>query len=135
LNETKAGQMAGQFQAFAHDTVEHANLAYARFVGTRAKVLTSVTQDILHAAVGVSGEGGELLDAVKKCWIYNKPLSPEVIENLKEEAGDALFYIQHLCNILGCSMQDLINGNIDKLCKRYPQGYSDAAALARADKA
>jgi NTP pyrophosphatase (non-canonical NTP hydrolase) len=128
-------QSPKEFQSFDAVPQDVANLRYSRFVGTRAKVLTSVVQDILHAAVGVSGEGGELLDAVKKCWIYNKPLSPEVIENLKEEAGDALFYIQHLCNILGCTMQDLINGNIEKLCKRYPQGYSDKAALARADKA
>lgn len=107
---------------------------YPKFVASRAKILSSEVQDILHAAVGVSGEGGELLDAIKKCWIYNKELSPEVIENLREEAGDALFYIQHLCNVLGTTIPELIEENVAKLTKRYPQGYSDAAAQARADK-
>ncbi len=43
----------------------------------------------LHAAVGVSGEAGELLDAIKKTWIYEEPLD---LENIIEECGDSLFY-------------------------------------------
>lgn len=132
--EEKKQQLPEEFQSSVGSTVITANMRYSRFVGFRAKVMGSTTQDLLHGAVGVSGEGGELLDAVKKMWIYNKPLSPEVVENIKEECGDALFYIQLICNVLGCTLQDLINGNIEKLCKRYPFGYSDAAAIARADK-
>lgn len=107
---------------------------YPEFVDSRAKRLGNSVMDILHGAVGLAGEGGETLDAIKKCWIYNKPLSEEVVANLREECGDALFYIQHICNILGCTLEDLIAQNMIKLTKRYPTGYTDAAALARADK-
>ncbi len=110
------------------------SMQYSLFVRIRAKQLGSETLDILHGAVGVSGEGGELLDAIKKCWIYNKPMTPEVVANLKEEMGDALFYIQHIANVLGVSIEELIMQNMEKLTKRYPQGYNDKAALERADK-
>jgi len=110
-------------------------LIYPEFVDNRAKKLGSKAEDILHGAVGVAGEGGELLDAIKKCWIYNKPLTKEVEKNLREECGDALFYIQHICNILECTIDELIDENMQKLTKRYPQGYTDKAALDRADKA
>lgn len=47
--------------------------------------LTPMQADLLHMAVGVSGEAGELLDAIKKATIYNKPLD---VENMIEELGD-----------------------------------------------
>lgn len=86
---------------------------------------------LLHAAVGVAGESGELLDAIKKTWIYGKPLDRE---NLVEECGDALFYISVLLDNCGSSLQEAMQENIDKLNKRYPVGYTDQAAQERADK-
>lgn len=104
---------------------------YSEFVASRAKKLPTTLDDTLHMAIGVAGEGGELLDAVKKAWVYAKPLD---VANVKEEAGDALFYIQGLCNIYGWTLEELIADNVAKLEKRYPTGYTDAAAQARADK-
>lgn len=115
-----------------HESLLH--MIYPEFVEARAKVLGNEVLDILHGAVGVAGEGGELLDAIKKCWIYNKPMTQEVRENLKEEMGDALFYIQHICNVLGWTIDDVIDANMEKLKKRYPNGYTDKAAIERADK-
>ena len=87
---------------------------------------------ILHACVGVAGEGGELLDTAKKAWIYGAPLNRE---NLLEEAGDTLFYVVALLNELGFTLEQAAAHNVEKLRKRYPAGYTDAAAQARADKA
>lgn len=85
----------------------------------------------LHAAVGIAGESGEILDAIKKTWIYNKPLDRE---NVLEECGDLLFYLQALLAHNGFTMQDARDHNIAKLAKRYPEGYTDKAAQERADK-
>ena len=83
-------------------------------------------------AVGVSGEAGELLDAIKKHCVYQKQIN---MENVIEEAGDILFYLTGLLNDLNISVEDCVKANIDKLSKRYPAGsYSNAAAIARADK-
>lgn len=104
---------------------------YGEFVYSRAKVMASPTEDLLHAAVGISGEAGELLDAVKKIWVYNKPAD---FANIKEELGDLCFYMMMICNQQGWSFDELMEENQAKLEKRYPTGYSDAAAQARADK-
>jgi NTP pyrophosphatase (non-canonical NTP hydrolase) len=87
--------------------------------------------DLLHMAVGVSGEAGELLDAVKKHVIYNKPLD---IENVKEEIGDLYFYIERILQLIDTSRDEIMERNIAKLTKRYGEKYSDKAAQERADK-
>lgn len=88
--------------------------------------------DLLHALLGLSGEVGELVDPVKKSMFYGKPLD---VENIKEEAGDILWYIAGpLCSALGCTLEDLARANVAKLRKRYPEKYTDQAAIDRADK-
>lgn len=87
---------------------------------------------LLHMAVGVSGESGELLDAIKKHTIYGKPLDRA---NVIEEIGDIEFYLQGLRAALNITREETIAGNIEKLGKRYSSGtYSDQQAQARADK-
>jgi NTP pyrophosphatase (non-canonical NTP hydrolase) len=94
--------------------------------------LTPVQASILHMAVGVSGEAGELLDAVKKHAVYQKPLD---FDNVREEAGDILFYLTGLLNELGLTLNECIEANVEKLSKRYPERrYTNEAAIARADK-
>ena len=85
----------------------------------------------MHAAVGVSGEAGELLDAVKKTWVYGRELD---IANLQEELGDLLFYMQALMIEVGLSFEGVMRANMEKLAKRYPEGYTNEAARERADK-
>lgn len=88
--------------------------------------------DLIHAAFGLAGEVGELIDPIKKSMFYGKPLD---VENLREEAGDLLWYIAGpLCRALGCTLEDLAQENVAKLRKRYPDRYTDAAAIVRADK-
>jgi NTP pyrophosphatase (non-canonical NTP hydrolase) len=87
---------------------------------------------ILHMVVGISGEAGELLDAIKKNVIYRKPLDRE---NVIEEVGDVLFYLTGLCQAVGVTVEECKAENIKKLSKRY-EGltYSNEAAITRADK-
>lgn len=108
---------------------------YPEFVSSRAKKMPTHIEDLVHMSMGISGEAGELLDAVKKSYIYGKELD---IENVIEELGDLLFYIQGMLNFLGVvdirDLEDITLLNMRKLEKRYPQGYTDQAAIARADK-
>lgn len=87
--------------------------------------------DLLHAALGMAGEAGEVIEHVKKSMFYGKPLDEA---KLKEEAGDLLWYIAGpLCRALGCTLEELAAANVAKLEKRYPEKYSDLAALRRVD--
>jgi len=71
-----------------------------------------------HMILGLSGEVGEL-----------------DTENVKEEIGDLIFYILGLCGELGINIFECMAMNQEKLKnKRYSKGYSDQAAIERADK-
>lgn len=89
------------------------------------------TLDLLHSAIGVAGEVGELVDAVKKAVFYRQRLDED---NVIEEIGDILFYLQAMANTIGFSLGDCMDANTDKLNVRYPDGYSDEHAKTRFDK-
>lgn len=104
---------------------------YQEFVRKLFATRSVGVDGLVHAGMGISGEAGELLDAIKKCWAYNKPLD---MLNVIEELGDLEFYMQALRNLLGITRDEVLLANMDKLAKRFPSGYSDAAAIERADK-
>lgn len=95
-----------------------------------------------HAAVGCAGEGGELLDCVKKVFIYGKSWADRdaktgqtPLENLLEEMADFRFYYQKLLNMLGITDAQVQDFSYVKLSARYASGtYSDKQAQDRADK-
>ena len=94
--------------------------------------LTSGKCHLWHMATGVSGEAGELLDAVKKFVIYEKDLD---VANVIEELGDLEFYMEGLRQGLGVTREEVLAANQSKLAKRYGTGhYGNAAAQLRADK-
>lgn len=134
-----AKEMSGRFSNKLADitcnsfiTVDGKVFNYGRFVASLIKDMGSTKDDLLHAAVGVSGEAGELLDAIKKHWAYNKPLD---VENVKEEIGDILFYVTAAMLVLELDLHAILQQNADKLATRYAGlKYSDEAAQARADK-
>jgi NTP pyrophosphatase (non-canonical NTP hydrolase) len=105
---------------------------YADFVAARFTKKHQGEDGLMHCAVGISGEAGELLDAVKKTWVYGKPLDRA---NAIEELGDIEWYMEALRGLLGVSRDEVIAANVSKLEVRYPVAYSDELALARLDKA
>ena len=97
-----------------------------------AAEMTGPNAHLLHMAVGVSGEAGELIDAVKKAVIYQKPLDRV---NVIEELGDLEFYMEGLRQGLDITREETLEANIAKLGKRYKgHSYSDESAQVRADK-
>lgn len=94
--------------------------------------LTVNQANVLHMAVGISGEAGELLDAIKKYTIYQKPLD---FTNVLEELGDLEFYMEGLRQEFSITREETLTANMTKLAIRY-EGfkYSDQAAHDRADK-
>ena len=108
------------------------NIRYDLFVSKLLKELPEALS-ACHIAMGVSGEAGELTDAIKKEYIYNKPRD---IGHVIEELGDLEFYLQAAYNHYSLTRQEVIQLNAEKLEKRYAGlYYSDEAAQARADKA
>lgn len=104
---------------------------YEDFVRALVKPLP-FAEHLTHMALGVAGESGELVDAIKRSAIYGKPLDRD---NVIEELGDLAFYMQGLMSALDLDWHTVIQANGSKLVKRYPTGsYSNQQAVDRADK-
>ena len=82
-------------------------------------------QRLLTAAVGLSAEGGEFMEIVKKMVFQGKPWNDDNREHLIIELGDAMWYVMQACSALDVSIEDVIAGNVEKLKKRYPGGEFD----------
>lgn len=84
--------------------------------------------NLLHAAMGIGTEAGELLDAFKRKIFYGKELD---VVNVKEEIGDIMWYIAILLRELDLDFEDILQLNIDKLRARFPQKFTETHALNR----
>ena len=80
---------------------------------------------LLTAAVGISAEGGEFMEIVKKMVFQGKPWNHDNREHLIIELGDVMWYVMQACMALDVSLDDVIRGNVKKLEKRYPGGQFD----------
>jgi NTP pyrophosphatase (non-canonical NTP hydrolase) len=82
-------------------------------------------QRLLTAAVGISAEGGEFMEIVKKMLFQGKPWNDDNREHLIIELGDVMWYVMQACKALDVSLDEVIAGNVEKLKKRYPGGDFD----------
>lgn len=96
-----------------------------------AKDMGTMQLNMIHAAMGLSGESGEFTDAIKKYAVYGKPLD---VHNCVEELGDIMWFVALACKTLNITMSEVMYHNVQKLQLRYPDKYSDVAAISRADK-
>jgi len=78
--------------------------------------------------LGLAGETGEVVDLIKKVVSHGHPLDRI---KLVEEMGDVLWYLAMLCTLLGVSMEDMAFRNIDKLKRRYPNGFETHRSINR----
>lgn len=86
--------------------------------------------DLVHAALGLASEVGELADALKKAWMHGRALDRI---NIAEEIGDVLWYCAIAARALGNGMdlESCAALNIKKLYTRYPEKYSDERSAGR----
>lgn len=83
---------------------------------------------ILHAAIGCVTESGELLDALKKQIFYGRELDTV---NVKEEAGDILWYLAILFDELGTDFETESTRVINKLKTRFPDKFTEETVYNR----
>lgn len=92
---------------------------------------------LLHAAMGLCTEAGEIQDQLKKYIFYGKPLDKV---NLFEEGGDISWYLRILSEGLKeltsgkCSFEEMIAANIRKLKIRFPDKFTEDLAINRDTK-
>ena len=81
---------------------------------------------LLTSGVGINAEGGEFLEIIKKMVFQGKPWNEDNREHLIIELGDIMWYVAQATQSLGISMEEVLDTNIKKLSKRYPDGTFDS---------
>ena len=83
---------------------------------------------LINGVMGLCGESGEAIDIVKKWLAQGHELDRE---KLAKELGDIAWYLAETAYALDLSLEEVLEGNIQKLKKRYPYGFDSAKSIGR----
>lgn len=83
---------------------------------------------LINGVMGLCGESGEVIDLVKKHLAQGHELDKE---KLAKELGDVAWYLAETAWAIGYSLEDILVMNIEKLKKRYPDGFSTEKSVNR----
>ena len=83
---------------------------------------------LIISALGLAGEAGEFANMVKKLTAHGHNIAPSI---LADELGDVLWYVAEAATACGLSLGDLAQKNVEKLQKRYPEGFSEEKSRNR----
>ncbi len=100
--------------------------AYQQEAMTLLNPALTQEQVLQNALMGLCGESGEAIDILKKHLFQGHPLDTE---KLKKELGDVAWYLAEAAQGLGVPLSEIMQGNLDKLHKRYPDGFSTEKSM------
>lgn len=83
---------------------------------------------ILNGLMGLNGEAGEAIDILKKHLYQGHKLDTE---HLAKELGDIAWYLAVSADAIGYDLETIFQMNIDKLRKRYPEGFEADKSINR----
>ncbi|WP_180228924.1 nucleoside triphosphate pyrophosphohydrolase family protein [Bacillus cereus] len=98
---------------------------------------------VSNAALGLTGEAGEVADLIKKAIYHGRGFTPENAipdngeidpDDVKDELSDVLFYVSAMAQEFGFTLEDVAKHNREKLEKRFPEGFSTEASAQKKDK-
>lgn len=95
---------------------------------TANKGKLSDTELLTNGVLGLSGESGECADIVKKHLFQGHELDAEKLAN---ELGDVAWYLALASYAIGYDLEKVLQMNVDKLRKRYPDGFSAERSIHR----
>lgn len=83
---------------------------------------------LINGVMGLCGESGEVIDIVKKHLAQGHELNKNKVI---EELGDVLWYVAEIAYVLNVDLEDVFEENINKLSKRYSNGFSVNESINR----
>ena len=82
---------------------------------------TDSLEDLMvNGVMGLAGESGECVDLMKKHLFQGHTLDKE---HLAKELGDVAWYLAVTAHAIGYDLETIFQMNVDKLRKRYPDGF------------
>ncbi|MBW3003458.1 nucleoside triphosphate pyrophosphohydrolase family protein [Candidatus Woesearchaeota archaeon] len=102
---------------------------YQELCKLTAKKFPTPEHEILTWGLGIAGEAGDVASCIKKTFAHDNDKK----DGIKENLGDAFWYAAMICNFFGWDMEEILQKNIDKLKKRYPDGFTIPDARREGD--
>ncbi len=112
------------------DANEYQNLAARTLSKSVDFKISDSEQLLIWHALGLSGEAGEIVDIIKKGVFHHHGIDRA---ELTKELGDVMWYLAVMCTSLGIPLSTIMAQNIEKLKKRYPDGFNVEDSIARVD--
>ena len=103
---------------------------YQRLAMTTLNPELSRRDVLINSVMGLCGEAGEAIDIVKKWMAHGHELDRD---HLAKELGDIAWYLAEAATALDLSLDEILEANIEKLKKRYPQGFDTARSQNRTE--
>ena len=104
---------------------------YQKLAMTTLNPALSKKDVLINGVMGLCGESGEAIDLVKKHLAQGHELNRDA---LIKELGDIAWYLAETAYALDVSLEDVLQKNIDKLKKRYPEGFSQSRSVCREEE-
>ena len=101
---------------------------YQKLAMTTLNPALSKKDVLINGVMGLCGESGEAIDIVKKHLHQGHPLDKE---KLAKELGDVAWYLAETAFALDLSLEQILRANLDKLSRRYPQGFEAERSMNR----
>ena len=101
---------------------------YQKLAMTTLNPALSQKDVLINSVMGLCGESGEAIDIVKKWLAQGHELDKE---HLAKELGDIVWYLAEAATALDLELEDILEANIEKLKKRYPEGFDTHRSLER----
>ena len=101
---------------------------YQKLAMTTLNPALSKKDVMINGVMGLCGESGEAIDIVKKHLAQGHPLDRE---KLIKELGDIAWYLAETATALDVNLEEVLQGNIEKLRRRYPEGFDTNHSLNR----
>lgn len=103
---------------------------YQKLAMTTLNPALSKKDVLINGVMGLCGESGEAIDIVKKWLAQGHELDKE---KLAKELGDICWYLAETATALDLSLEEIMAANIEKLKKRYPDGFEAERSIHRTE--
>lgn len=89
----------------------------------KTAIYPNLGQNFIYPTLGLTGEAGEVAEKIKKIIRDgNMAMTDEKRQEIAKELGDVMWYVSQLAAECNLSLEDIAQGNLEKLQKRQQQG-------------
>lgn len=116
MTATKINMTFNEYQAFTKTTAKYHEIFHRHFGAESGS-------EFLYGALGLNGEAGEIANKIKKLYRdRDGAVDDEFKDMIKKELGDVLWYVARISDDFGITLQEVAEGNVEKLSSRKERG-------------